>query len=69
MKITSKHSNHNTCISYISLIPGMSFLDSSPAQEEPRFLMALRNVTALEGQSVKLICRVRGTPLPKIVWY
>jgi hypothetical protein len=22
MKITSKHSNHNTCISYISLIPG-----------------------------------------------
>ncbi|XP_052093757.1 muscle M-line assembly protein unc-89-like isoform X2 [Mytilus californianus] len=43
--------------------------DSTPASEEPRFLMSLRNVTALEGQSIKLICRVRGTPLPKIIWY
>ncbi|XP_071142192.1 muscle M-line assembly protein unc-89-like isoform X2 [Mytilus edulis] len=41
----------------------------SPVGEEPRFLMSLRNVSTLEGKSIKLICRVRGTPLPKIIWY
>ncbi|XP_076078871.1 uncharacterized protein LOC143048870 isoform X3 [Mytilus galloprovincialis] len=43
--------------------------DTTPVAEEPRFLMSLRNVSTLEGKSIKLICRVRGTPLPKIIWY
>lgn len=51
-----------------SLFIRMNVSDTTPVAEEPRFLMSLRNVSTLEGKSIKLICRVRGTPLPKIIW-
>jgi titin len=43
--------------------------DSKQELKKPEFLKELKNVEVLEGQQVKLRCKVKGFPQPRISWY
>lgn len=47
----------------------VSFSESKPKGEAPKFTQPLKNIECSEKESVVLECKVTGKPTPKIEWY
>ncbi|KAG8443503.1 hypothetical protein GDO86_012051 [Hymenochirus boettgeri] len=55
--------------SWVKEICGFQERFSMPVWNPPKFIEVLADCTAELGETVKLACRVRGTPKPSVTWY
>uniref|UniRef100_A0A8C5R0Z0 Obscurin n=1 Tax=Leptobrachium leishanense TaxID=445787 RepID=A0A8C5R0Z0_9ANUR len=55
--------------SWVKEICGIQHRFSMPLWNPPRFIEYLADCTAELGETVKLACRVTGTPKPAVTWY
>ncbi|VDM36482.1 unnamed protein product [Toxocara canis] len=46
-----------------------TFADRGPSVMPPRFTISLGDARAVEGQPLRMECKVEGVPLPELVWY
>jgi hypothetical protein len=47
-------------------------IEPSPTMEAmvaPRFLQPMEDLQAVDGQEIKMTCRVSGTPMPKVSFF
>ncbi|KAL3997510.1 Immunoglobulin I-set domain family protein [Acanthocheilonema viteae] len=57
-----------TTKSFVRIDDG-SFIQKPSSNEPPRFTITLGDARAIEGQPLKLECKIEGTPLTDLVWY
>uniref|UniRef100_A0A1I7VN34 Immunoglobulin I-set domain-containing protein n=1 Tax=Loa loa TaxID=7209 RepID=A0A1I7VN34_LOALO len=57
-----------TTKSFVRIDDG-SFIQMPSSSEPPHFTIALGDARAIEGQPLKLECKIEGAPLTDLVWY
>lgn len=59
-----------TTKSYVKINDGNLLAKSQkPSSDVPRLALKLSDVRVMEGQPLRLECKVEGNPLPELVWY